>query len=590
MCGIIAYKGKTCAIDTVVEGLKRLEYRGYDSWGVACRLNQDIFVKKEVGKIGDVVPEQVMPAECMRCTTAIGHTRWATHGAVSQANAHPQLSENKQIAVVHNGIIENSERLCADLQRQGMRFVSQTDTEVIPQSIQYHMGQGDNFREAFRRTLQELQGSFAIVAIHESSDEILFGRQGSPLVLGIGEGEYFIGSDAAAFLAHTRRTITVGDGEYGSIGDAVHLWRISDDHVVEPRQQTIGWSVEPAQKGDYAHFMLKEIAEQEQSILRSSAQVNTQINKCIALLKCAHRIFLVGCGTSYHACMSAGYQFSRIAQADVCVVLGSEFRNYECFLTDKTPVIVVSQSGETADVIDAALLAKNKGAKIISIVNVPGSSLQRLSDESIMMNAGPEICVCSTKSYTSQLALLTLLAYGLIDRLSEGKKVIYDAAVSITHVIRDSSENAKKLAKVMQDRQHCFLIGRGSAYPSALEGALKIKEVSYVHAEGFAGGELKHGTIALIEQGTPVIVFATQETEQLINSNASEIKARGGLIIGIGSQPHKTYDYYFHVPDAGNASPLLMMIPVQLLAYYLAVERCCDPDKPRNLAKCVTVR
>ncbi len=592
MCGIIAYKGNTDAVSIVVNGLKNLEYRGYDSWGIASRSNPAIAIIKSVGKIEEVKAEDVLSNLNLKepSTMAIGHTRWATHGSVTQDNAHPHISEDGLIAVVHNGIIENYEEIRNKLESEGIKFYSQTDTEVIPQLIQHYMETSKDFEQAFIHAIRELQGSFAVVCIHQNSDKILFAKHGSPLVIGMKNNEYFIASDVPAFLNHTNKVIYVDDDEYGSVEDSIKIRKIYDDKPVDIKINEIDWDMEQAQKGNYQHFMLKEIIEQGRSIGKSLEQSAHNMGEVINLLKNSKKIFLVGCGTSYHACVSASYHFSHIAKTHVSVILGSEFRNYEDFLDEETLMIAVSQSGETADLLDAARIAKSRGVKVISVINVMGSSLQRLSYKSILMNAGPEICVCSTKSYTSQLSILSWLAYGLVNKLDEGKKLLREASYKVDEVIKDNIDKIKELAELTKHSKDYFLIGRDLAHPSALEGALKIKEVSYIHAEGFAGGELKHGTIALIEHGTPVIVFSTPETESLINSNASEIKSRGGYIIGIGPKNNKVYDFYIRVPDVGQANPILMIIPVQLLAYFLAVGRDCNPDKPRNLAKSVTVR
>jgi len=584
MCGIIGYKGPRNGNLVVLEGLKSLEYRGYDSWGIANKTDNTINLFKKTGKIGDIhivdLPES---------NTAIGHTRWATHGGVTDINAHPHISMAGNIAVVHNGIIENFQELRNFLKEYGIDFKSETDTEVIPNFIGYYMKQGDDFKEAFRKTLLKLEGSYAVVAIHNDAEQILFGRQGSPLVLGLGANEFFIASDVPAFLKYTNKVIYLDDGEFGCINAAVDIFDLNDNKK-EKEIKEINWTVEQAQKGDYAHFMLKEINEQKFTIKRAIEQDPELIRRITDMINKAYGVFFVGCGTSYHACVSAGYEFAETAKKHVNVVLASEFRNYEDFLTDKTLVVAVSQSGETADVLDAVRIAKKHGVKVISIVNVMGSTLTRLADENIMMNAGPEICVLSTKSYTSQLAILLLLAYAAAGRFEEGKDLIEKGSSHVKEIIDTNLEKLKKLAKLTKHNRDYFLIGRDLAYPSALEGALKIKEVSYIHAEGFAGAELKHGTIALIDNGVPVISLVTAKTRKLILSNAMEIKARGGYIIGIDSEDNELYDYHIHVPDVGQANPILMIIPIQILAYYLALERGCDPDKPRNLAKSVTVK
>ncbi len=584
MCGIIGYKGNRNGNLVVLNGLKSLEYRGYDSWGIANKTNSTLNIFKKTGKIGEI-----QGIDLPESNTAIGHTRWATHGGVNDINAHPHLSMGRNIAVVHNGIIENFQELRKFLKEQGFVFLSETDTEIIPNFIEYFIKQGDDFKEAFRKTLLRLEGSYAVVAINKGSEQVLFGRRGSPLVLGVGENNFFVASDVPAFLQHTNKVIYLDDEEFGCINNDIEIFDL-EGNKKEKEVKEINWDVEQAQKGDYAHFMLKEINEQKFTIKKAIEQDPELIKKVTDMINNAFGVFFVGCGTSYHACVSAGYEFAEIAKRHVNVVIASEFRNYEDFLTDKTLVVAVSQSGETADVLDAVRIAKEHGVKVVSIVNVMGSTLTRLADENIMMNAGPEICVLSTKSYTSQLAILLLLAYSSAGRLEEGKRFIEKASSYVGEVIDKNLEKLKNLAKLTKDNHNYFLIGRDLAFPSALEGALKIKEVSYIHAEGFAGAELKHGTIALIDNNVPAVVLATEKTKKLILSNATEIKSRGGYIIGIGPEDNELYNEYINVPDVGQANPILMIIPIQILAYFLALERGCDPDKPRNLAKSVTVK
>ncbi|MBW2993200.1 glutamine--fructose-6-phosphate transaminase (isomerizing) [Candidatus Woesearchaeota archaeon] len=583
MCGIIGYKGHRNANKVVLDGLKSLEYRGYDSWGIANKTGI-INVLKNTGKIGEIDKIELPESD-----TAIGHTRWATHGGVTKENAHPHVSNNNNISAVHTGIIENFQELRGFLKENGFRFSSETDTEIIPNFIEYFMKLGDDFKEAFRKTLLKIDGSYAIVAMYNDSEQILFGRHGSPLVLGVGEREFFVASDVPAFLQHTTKVIYLDDGEFGSINKGIDIFDLNGNEK-EKEHKEINWTIEQAQKGDYAHFMMKEIHEQKFTIKKAIEQDTELIKKVTDMINNACGVFFVGCGTSYHACVSAGYEFSEIAKKHVNIVIASEFRNYEGFLKDETLVVAVSQSGETADVLDAVRIAKKHGVKVISIVNVTGSTLTRLSDETIMMNAGPEICVLSTKSYTSQLAVLLLLAYSCAGRYKEGREIIEKTSSYVGEIISENLEKLKKLAELTAKQKDYFLIGRDLAYPSALEGALKIKEVSYIHAEGFAGAELKHGTIALIDEKVPVVVLATEKTKKLILSNATEIKSRGGHIIGIGSEENELYDDFIHIPDVKQANPILMIIPIQILSYYLALERGCDPDKPRNLAKSVTVK
>ena len=585
MCGIIGYKGHRNSNLIALNALKSLEYRGYDSWGIANKTNSTINLFKIIGKIGEI-----KSIDFAESNLAIGHTRWATHGSVTKENAHPHLSDDKSIAVVHNGIIENFQELRKFLKEKGIEFNSETDTEVIPNFIQYFMQNGDDFQEAFRQTLLKLEGSFAVVAMQKDCDFLLFGRKDSPLVLGLGDDEIFIASDIPAFLNHTNKVVFIENNEYGIVNNKPELFTIDTNIPVKRKETKIDWNVEQAQKGNYPHFMLKEIVEQNHTIKRAIEQNPELIKSITQMMKDAVGIFFVGCGTSYHACVSASYEFSHIAKKHVNVVIASEFRNYRDFLTDKTLMVAVSQSGETADLLDAVRIAKEKGVKVISIVNVVGSTLTRLSDKSIMMNAGPEICVLSTKSYTSQLAILLMLAYGTAGCLEHGKQIIRKAGSYVDEIIDSNLKNLKNLAEQTKDSSDYFLIGRDLAYPSALEGALKIKEVSYIHAEGFAGGELKHGTIALIDKNVPVIVISTNKTRKFILSNAAEIKSRGGYIIGIDELDNELYDYHIKVPDTGSANPILMIIPIQIIAYYLALARNCDPDKPRNLAKSVTVK
>ncbi len=587
MCGIVAYKGNRKASNILLDCIKNLEYRGYDSVGMATLNGAKINLKKDAGKIDEV--NRKINFLDLPGNMGIAHTRWSTHGISNKENAHPHISNNNNISAVHNGIIENFQELRKFLKENGFSFSSETDTEIIPNFIEYFMKSGDDFKEAFRKTLLKIEGSYAIVAIHNDSEQILFGRHGSPLVLGIGDREFFVASDVPAFLQHTKKVIYLDDGEFGSIDSSADIFDLNGNRKRKEIKE-INWTIEQAQKGDYAHFMMKEICEQKFTIKKAIEQDPELIKKVTGMINNACGVFFVGCGTSYHACVSAGYEFSEIAKKHVNVVIASEFRNYEDFLKEETLVVAVSQSGETADVLDAVRIAKNHRVKVISIVNVTGSTLTRLSDETIMMNAGPEICVLSTKSYTSQLAILLLLAYSCADRYQEGRALIEKTSSYVEEIITSNLEKLKKLAESTAKQKDYFLIGRDLAYPSALEGALKIKEVSYIHAEGFAGAELKHGTIALIEERVPVIVLATEKTKKLILSNATEIKSRGGHMIGIGSENNELYDDFIHIPEVGQANPILMIIPIQILSYYLALERRCDPDKPRHLAKCVTVR
>ena len=590
MCGIIGYVGAKEAAPVIFNGLKRLEYRGYDSAGIAIvdpEGNTD--VRKDVGRVDAINGKMNFLA--MRGTIGIGHTRWATHGGVTQKNAHPHISNNRKIVVIHNGIVENYQDIKRMLLGNGFTFYGETDTETIPNLIEFEMRKGKDFETAARDAIKQLEGYYAVLAMYDGERKIVASRDGSPLVAGVGAGENFIGSDIPAFLEHTKTVMYIHDKDFVVIDDGGIRFKDLDGRAIERPVHSIDWSLEQAQKGDFDHFMMKEISEQVETVQKAANQDTEALFAVADAMKSAKGVFLVACGSSYHACLSASYIFSKIANMHVNLVLASEFSNYEHFLTPETLVIAVSQSGETIDVLDAVRTARRKGSKVMSIVNVMGSSLHRNSDKVLMLNAGPEICVLSTKTYTAQLAVLSLLAYAVAGRYEEGRQslqylwnIIYNLTAANTR------EYIRKLADKLKDREHVFLIGRGLQYPTALEAALKIKEVSYIHAEGFSGGELKHGTIALIEPGTPCIVFSSADNEKEIISNAMEIKARGGYIIGVNAQNNEVFDFFIKTPEVGLLNPIVQIIPIQILAYQLAVLRGCDPDMPRNLAKSVTVK
>jgi len=590
MCGIIGYVGAKEAAPVIFNGLKRLEYRGYDSAGIAIvDPTGGTDVRKDVGRVDAINGK--MDFLAMRGTIGIGHTRWATHGGVTQKNAHPHISNNRKIVVIHNGIVENYQDIKHMLLENGFTFYGETDTETIPNLIELEMRKGNDFETAARDAIKQLEGYYAVLAMFEGERKIVASRDGSPLVAGVGSGENFIGSDIPAFLEHTKTVMYIHDKDFVVIDEAGITFKDLDGNPVERPVHSIDWSLEQAQKGDFDHFMMKEISEQVDTVQKAANQDKDTLFAVADSVRNAKGVFLVACGSSYHACLSASYIFSKVANMHVNLVLASEFSNYEHFLTPETLVIAVSQSGETIDVLDAVRTARRKGSRVMSIVNVMGSSLYRNSDKALMLNAGPEICVLSTKTYTAQLAVLSLLAYAVAGRYEEGRQslqylwnIIYNLTAANTR------EYIKQLADKLKDREHVFLIGRGLQYPTALEAALKIKEVSYIHAEGFSGGELKHGTIALIEPGTPCVVFSSADNEKEILSNAMEIKARGGYIIGINAQNNEVFDFFIKTPDVGLLNPITQIIPIQILAYQLAVLRGCDPDKPRNLAKSVTVK
>ena len=604
MCGIIGYAGGRDAAPILFSGLKNLEYRGYDSCGIATVHDGNLHLKKDAGKIDEVHRKHSL--DSLPGKAGIAHTRWATHGGVTKENAHPHVSNNGKIAVVHNGIIENFQMQKDFLKGKGFVFNSETDTEVIPNVIEYHMGRGYDFIEAAKRSLKHLDGQYAIVAMNDEG-KLVAVRKEAPLVLGVGDNEYFLASDVTAFLEHTKNAIFLEENDMVTVDNGLKMhgnevsgmpktlflsiFNLDKNAFVDRVASKIEWDAEQAKKGNFDHFFLKEITEQA-DVIERLAKMDTKIITEIAdEIKKAKGIFIVACGTASYGCMHGLYLFSEIAKTHINFCLAHEFRHFKHFLNDKSLVIAVSQSGETADTLEAIRSAKQMGAKIMSITNVMGSSLARESDKMIMQRTGPEIAVNSTKAYTSQLAILALLAYELAGRLEEGMEELRDVSRYIYYLTSDNAKRfLKELAEILKDKEHLFLIGRGLQYPTALEAALKIKEVSYIHAEAFAAGELKHGTLALIEKGTPCIVFTSDDTENEIISSAMEIKARGAFLIGVGPKRNKVFDFFIKVHDAGDYNPIVQIIPMQILAYQLALLRGCDPDFPRNLAKSVTVK
>lgn len=592
MCGIIGFKGKLNASEVVLSGLKTLEYRGYDSWGVAClsesKDKKRIKLIKKLGKIGSVSKLSKLGTSHM----GIGHTRWATHGGVTTENAHPHTNLEGTVAVVHNGIIENYQKLRLWLENKGYSFKSQTDTEVIPFLVDYFLKKNNSFKDAAMKTFAKLKGNYAIVIMSRDHDELIAAKNGSPLVAGFDENNLFVASDVPAFLKYTRNVIFLDDMEMVILDNTVTVLNIKTGKPKKKKCELIEWSVEQSKKGNYEHFMLKEIEEQHESIRRAINQDDKKIMEIAKAIQNSFGTFFVGCGSSFHAALTAEYLFADIAKKHINISLGSEFPSSIPFLKKDSLIIPISQSGETADVLDAVRAARRAKSKVFSIVNVMGSSLMRASDHTFLMNAGPEICVLSTKSYTSQLVVLMLLAYAAAGRLEEGKAELKRASRHVEQYFKKPFQTRLlKLADKIMHHQHIFVIGRGLNYPTALEAALKIKEVSYIHAEGFPGGELKHGSIALIEEHTPCFVFApVDDSYNEIISNAMELKSRGGYIIGLSPKNNEVFDFHIPIAKDNYTSPILGIIPIQLLAYYLAVKLGKDPDKPRNLAKSVTVR
>ena len=590
MCGIIAYKGKENATSIVINGLKYLEYRGYDSWGIVYLNNQKANLLKKVGKIGEFQGLNNLSSSSI----AIGQNRWASHGAVTEANAHPHFSCDKNIYVVHNGIVENYEDLKEELIKKGHHFISQTDTEVIPHLIEEYR-RNNSFVVACEKTFSRLKGLFAIVVLDKKTGEIIGTRKGSPLVMGIGDGGLFLASDVPAFLNETNKVIFLDDGDMVHIidGQTYKIKNLSSKRILRKKISTIKWSKEEAEKGKYPHFMIKEITEIPEAIKKAVLQDSKKLKLIADLIKKSSSLFFVACGTAGHSCLAGQYLFSSIGK-QTNFSPASEFKNFLPTLDKKTLLIAVSQSGETIDTIEAVKKAKEKGIKIVSLVNVMGSTLTRISDYVLMINAGPEKCVLATKSYLSQLSLIILLFYSIFGQHKKGEKELKKISWQINQLLESKLfiSKIKKLARKLSSVKHIYVIGRSYNYPTTLETALKIKEGCYIHTEAFAGGELKHGVIALIEKGTPCIIHLSKgEEEDNTLINAMELQSRGAYIIGIGSEKKEDFDFFVEVPEVEEIFALLVnIIPILLLSYYTALEKGIDPDKPRNLAKSVTVK
>lgn len=587
MCGIFAYVGnRNTAAKEVLRGLKLLEYRGYDSWGIAVQQGDKLDIEKHIGKIGTA--KTILPPS----TIGIGHTRWATHGGVTEENAHPHLDCNHELALVHNGIIENHEEIKKDLLKKGHTFLSETDTEVAVHLIEENL-KTRSFENAVKDSFLTIKGFNAFVVANAKSNEIIAVKSGSPIVAGIGKDGLYISSDVSGIINHTREIIFLEDNQMVVLGDKLKLFQLPVGKEIKPKIHTIDWIFASSEKGKYKHFLLKEIHEQpkviENIVLNYASEIKTFSN----LIKKAYGTFFLGCGTASYAALAGVYFFSKIAKKHVNFSVGSEFKYLEDYITDKTLVVPISQSGETIDVVDPVSSAKKKGAKIAAVVNVLGSTLYRLADFNLLLNAGPEKAVVGTKSFTAMVSVLLYTAYTLAGKQKEGQLLLQKSAKDVQTILKDKSmTKIKNVAEIMKSKEHVYVIGRGISYATALEVTLKIKETSYVHAEGFAGGELKHGVIALIEKGTPCIVLApNDETHDEIISNAQEIKARGGYIIGIGPKDNQVFDNFLQTADVGAATIISQVAIGQVLAYELALKRgLTDPDKPRNLAKSVTVK
>lgn len=607
MCGIVGYIGSRNAQEVILQGLEKLEYRGYDSSGIAINTNEHIKCEKLKGRLS-VLAEHLNKNPLIG-NVGIGHTRWATHGAPSDVNSHPHLNGKETIAVVHNGIIENYNVLKEELINKGYEFKSQTDTEVVAHLLD-SLYDGDLFNTVFKAT-ERLKGAYALGIISSNNpDELVAVRKESPLVIGVGDGENFIASDIPALLKYTRDVYFLENGEI------VHLTKdnikIYDENKNEVEREifTVDWDIEAASKGGYNHFMLKEIHEQpraiKETLLRRLDNNGRIVLDDIKLtkedLEKISKIYIVACGTAYHAGLIGRYAIERFAKIPVEPDVASEFRYREPFIDENTLLIAVSQSGETADTLAAIREAKNKGARILSITNVLGSSVARESDDVFYTWAGPEIAVASTKAYTTQLVALYMVALHMaIIKESISEDYYFEiiekmkALPDKVEEILEKSEEIKKIAETIKDKNSAFYIGRGLDYQTSMEGALKLKEISYIHTEAFAAGELKHGTIALIEKETPVIAIASQDYlyEKMV-SNIQEVKARGAYTIAIVKQgldqSLNHADETIYISEVDNIlAPVLTVIPTQLLAYYTSIIKGNDVDKPRNLAKSVTV-
>lgn len=590
MCGIVAYLGhRHNASKLVFDGLKTMEYRGYDSWGIAS-LTPNLSVIKQVGKISDFTDADSFPSD----SAALGHTRWATHGAVTKKNAHPHFSQSKRLVIAHNGIVENYDSLKNHLTQAGVKFFTETDTEVIANLVERHLLRGRPAEEATRLALNQIVGRNAFV-IYDRREQLLIGaRNGSPLILGLGDNEFFLASDSSPFLAYTKQVIILDNQEVVTVNRrGFRISAAKTGRQVNRPVQKLKFISQETTKGDFPHFYLKETYEQPEVIQRAINQPASQLKTVLRMIRQAKSVYLTGAGTAGRVAMIGTYLLAKIGRLKTWSLVSSELPHFAHLLGNQDLLIAISQSGETADTLEAIGAARQKGVKIVSIVNVASSSMVRESDQVFLMKAGPERAVASTKATTSPIAILTLLAYSLANKPGEGRKMLTQVADGVSRILQPKNVKfIQSLAGNLYRQENLYIIGRGLSYPIALEGAVKLQELPYIHAEGIAGAELKHYAITLIEKNTPCLVLAPNDaTRDLILSNAVEVAARGGRIIGIGPQSHPVFANYFEVADLGEfASPILSLVPMQLLAYYLTLKRGFDPDYCRNLAKSVTVK
>lgn len=609
MCGIIGYVGKNETAPVILDGLKRLEYRGYDSAGIAIENSSGIEIRRVEGKLAKL--EQLVAKEPVAGTTGIGHTRWATHGRPSETNAHPHRSG--EIVLVHNGIIENYSDLKEFLVGEGFEFTSETDTEVICHLINYYCRSGNSTVDALKLTRKKLEGAYSLVILNQKEPGVIYvAKKGSPLVIGEGKGEQLVASDIPALLPYTKEMVFLEDGDFAILDlKGIRIYD-AEGSEVKREPQHIPWSPLMAEKGGYKHFMLKEIFEQTK-VLQDVLMGRIDKTNCRVVLEEVSDIFdgdkpkfdridIIACGTSFHSGMVGKYIIESLARMPVSVDLASEYRYRDPLIDERTLIIPISQSGETADTLAAEVMAKGKGAKVLAICNVVASSIARAAHSTIYTHAGPEIGVASTKAFTAQLAALYLFALYLAEKMGRVDNAFLKERIDellrapgLLQKLLDDAPHVKEIAEDMCDADHILYIGRASNFPLALEGALKFKEISYIHAEGFAAGELKHGPIALIDHGTPVVAIAMRDDMHgKVVSNIEEVMARGAKVIAVvtegdsrldGSSAHK-----IEIPKASPyVTPILLSVPMQLLAYYAADFKGTDVDQPRNLAKSVTV-
>jgi len=584
MCSIIGYSGKNSAAPILVKGLQKMEYRGYDSVGIATESENKIVVKKGVGRVVEV--SNAIQLDKLPGNIGIGHTRWATHGKVTEKNAHPHSSNSGKIAIVHNGIVENFEELKSDLQNKGYEFQSETDTEVIANLIQLNLDETSDVKQSIIKTVNQIKGHYSFVAIFDDGT-LAAARFHEPLIVGVGKNGNYLSSDVLGFIENTDDAIYVDNEDFVIVNDSgIHIFDF-DGTPVKYQITKVSKEFADVYKGDYAHFTIKEISEQPDTILR--AVDNNQIQQFVDNIKQAKNLYITGSGTSYNAAEIAKYLMSKFAKIKINTLISSELPFSPNEIEPDSTLITISQSGESADVLEAVKIAKESNAKILSIVNLLNSSLSQQSSLAIGLNCGPEIGVAATKSFTSQLAIL----YKITDQLCNGCvnpdwKKVSDA---ISHVLSNNLK-IKELAKNLKEITDIYVLGRGIHLPIAREAALKLKELSYIHAEGIPGGELKHGPLALMDSNVYVIIINPSDStyNDTLNS-ANEIKARGAKIIGISDKKNDVYDHWIEIPSVDEALyPIVEIVPIQLLAYYSALEKKTDPDYPRNLAKSVTVK